>query len=179
MLLFFRRGASLAETQEMEFTATRNTTTRNPERDRSAVMSLDWLTRSAEPIEPGPELDREIELRVFGHRSTRPAPPFSTEDWNAQALAELVSRQTGWWFDVCEREGRWSAMWIEPPVGAAVKPRRILSLITATADTRAAAICRALLRATRCPRWPGVGRQEGAGSPEVAAALPLRISTAS
>ncbi|HYK41706.1 MAG TPA: hypothetical protein VE007_04895 [Thermoanaerobaculia bacterium] len=152
--------------------------TKNPQRDHSAVASFDWLTRTAEPLEPGPELDREIERRVFGRASTRQVPPFSTEDWNAQALAELVSRETGWWFDVSERDGLWSAMWIEPPAGAATKPRRILSLITATADTRAAAICRALLRATRCPRWPGVGR-DAAGPLEVPAGAGLRLSTAS
>ena len=155
--------------------------TKNPKCDESAVQGFDWLTRPAEPLEPGPELDREIERRVFGRTSTRPAPPFSTQDWNAQALAELVSRQTGWWFDVCERDGEgvWSAMWIEPPVGAATKPRRILSLITATGETRAAAICRALLRATRCPRWPGACRETAAGSPEVSKAGGLRLSTAS
>ena len=132
----------------------------------STSSSFDWLTRSAEPLEPGPELDREIERRVFGRTSTRPVPPFSTQDWNAQALAELVSRQTGWWFDVTEREGVWSAMWIEPPAGAPTKPRRILSLITATGSTRAAAICRALVRATRCPRWPEACRQDPAGAVE-------------
>lgn len=152
--------------------------TKNSQRDQSPIASFDWLTRSAEPLEPGPELDREIERRVFGRIPTRPAPPFSTEDWNAQALAELVSRETGWWFDVSERDGLWSAMWIEPPVGAATKPRRILSLITATAETRAAAICRALLRAARCPRWPGVCR-EGSVPREIPAGGGLRFSTAS
>ena len=145
----------------------------------SAVASFDWLTRSAQPVEPGPDLDREIEERVFGRTSTRQVPPFSTQDWNAQALAELVSRQTGWWFDVSEREGIWSAMWIEPPVGAPTKPRRILSLITATGPTRAAAICRALLRATRCPRWPGACRRDAAIPPESPARKPILMPAAS
>ena len=153
--------------------------TKNPKRAGSTVATFDWLTRSAERIEPGPDLDREIERRVFGRSSNRPAPPFSTNDWNAQSLAELVSRQTGWWFDVCEGEGVWSAMWIEPPVGAATKPRRILSLITATGDTKAAAICRALLRATRCPRWPGIPRDAAAGAPAGPAPAALRFSTVS
>jgi len=152
--------------------------TKIPTRDGSTIASFDWLMRSAEPLEPGPDLDREIERRVFGRTSNRPAPPFSTQDWNAQALAELVSRETGWWFDVCERDGVWSAMWIEPPVGAATRPRRILSLITATGDTRAAATCRALLRATRCPRWPGIGREAGASDSEAVSGA-LRYSTAS
>jgi hypothetical protein len=145
----------------------------------SASARFDWLTRSAEPLEPGPELDREIERRVFGRTSTRPVPPFSTQDWNAQALAELVSRQTGWWFDVSEREGIWNAMWIEPPAGAPTRPRRILSLITATGPTRAAAICRALLRATRCPRWPETCRQDPHVTAEKPSSEPLLASTAS
>ncbi|MDQ6893479.1 MAG: hypothetical protein M3167_12465 [Acidobacteriota bacterium] len=152
--------------------------TKDAQRDSSAINSFDWLTRPAEALEPGPELDREIERRVFGRNSTHSAPPFSTQDGNAEGLAELVSGQTGWWFDVSEREGTWSAMWIEPPVGSGAKPRRILSLITATGDTRAAAICRALLRATRCPRWPGACRQDEAVSPEVPATGALRMSTA-
>ena len=129
-----------------------------------AGARFDALTRSSEPLEGGPELDREIERRVFGRSSVRSTPPFSTQDWSAQALAELVSRETGWRFEVSELDGRWSAMWIEPPAGVATKSRRILSLITATGETRAAAICRALLGATHCPRWPPTCR-EGAAVP--------------
>ena len=149
-----------------------------PERN-STSATVDWLTRSAEPLEPGPDLDREIERRVFGRASRRAVPPFSTQDWSAQALAELVSRQTGWWYDVSEREGVWSAMWIEPPAGAPTRPRRILSLITATGPTRAAAICRALLRATRCPRWPEACRQDAAVTVKPPLPEPLLASTAS
>jgi len=104
----------------------------------------------------GEQLDRQIERRVFGRDSEKSVPPFSTEDWTATALAELASRRTGWWFDVAERDGVWEAMWIEhPPISEERKPGdRILSLITATASTRALAICRSLLRAAACPRWP-------------------------
>ena len=76
----------------------------------------------------------------------------------------------------------WSAMWIEPPAGAPTKPRRILSLITATGPTRAAAICRALVRATRCPRWPEACPQDPAAAVERSskpARGPLVASTAS
>jgi hypothetical protein len=142
-----------------------------------AVARFEWSPRSAEPLEPGPELDREIERRVFGRSSVRATPPFSTEDWSAQTLAEIVSRETGWRFEVSERDGTWSAMWIEPPAAAATKSRRILSLITATGETRAAAICRALLRATRCPRWPSTCR-EAAAAPGAGTGS-LLLSTAS
>ncbi|MEO8191512.1 MAG: hypothetical protein ABI682_14315 [Acidobacteriota bacterium] len=112
------------------------------------------------PPESGPELDREIERRVFSRAPARAVPPFSTEDWTATALLELVLRRTGWKCDLTEQDGTWSAMWIEyPGVSSAAGSRsKILSMITASAPTRALAICRALLKATRCPRWPGISR---------------------
>jgi len=110
--------------------------------------------RSGAPPSPGPDLDREIERRVFGRESSRPAPPFSTEDWTASTMAELVARRTGWTFDVMRQDGVWSAMWIERPQASAGPKRRVLSLVTATAPTRPLAICRALLRAAGSPRWP-------------------------
>ncbi len=111
------------------------------------------FTRSTHPVPAGPELDREIEVRVF-NTSARTAPPFSTEDWTACTMAELVARRTGWSFDAMLHDGLWSALWIEQPSVSAGSKRRVLSLITATAPTRPLAICRALLRAARCPRWP-------------------------
>lgn len=112
------------------------------------------FARPSEPVSAGPDLDREIEQRVFGRQSSRPAPPFSTEDWTASTMAELVARQTGWTFDVMRQDGVWSAMWIERPQASAGPKRRVLSLVTATAPTRPLAICRALLRAAGSPRWP-------------------------
>ncbi len=109
--------------------------------------------------ESGPELDREIERRVLRKAPARAVPPFSTEDWTATALAQMVSRQTGWACEVSEQDATWSAIWIEYPNSSPSAPRqRILSMITASAPTRALAICRALIRATGCPRWPGVVR---------------------
>jgi hypothetical protein len=101
----------------------------------------------------GEELDRYIESRVFGRAAARSVPPFSTEEWTATALAELVSRETGWRFEAALRDGTWEAMWIEYP---RTGRRRVLSLTTATAPTRALAICRALIKATGSPRWPAM-----------------------
>jgi hypothetical protein len=108
-------------------------------------------------LEGGVELDREIELCVFGRVAADAVPPFSTEDWTAAALADLVARRTGWTFDIAQRDGIWEAVWIERPATAAApgaKKRRIQSLVTATGETSALAICRSLLRATSCPSWP-------------------------
>jgi hypothetical protein len=116
-----------------------------------------WRRSRSTDLPSGAELDRQVEWRLFGRLAGRNVPPFSTEDWTAVALAELVARETGWWFDVTERDGTWEAMWIEhPPLSIqSTSRRRILSLVTATAPTRALAICRSLLRAAGCPRWPG------------------------
>jgi len=127
---------------------------------------LGWLpgpaTRTAgraseDDADGGVEIDREIERRVFGRVGGGAVPPFSSEDWTAAALAELVARRTGWTFDIAQRDGVWEAMWVERPAAAAApgaKKRRIQSLVTATGATSALALCRSLLRATSCPRWP-------------------------
>ena len=128
----------------------------HPSLDKDGSRS--WRRSRWAELPAGEELDRQIERRVFGRVPGRSVPPFSTEDWTAVALAELVSRQTGWWFDVVERDGTWEAMWIElPPPGGSEhgSRRRILTLVTATASTRALAICRSLVKATACPRWRG------------------------
>jgi hypothetical protein len=115
------------------------------------------LSRCAQ-LPAGEELDRLIEARVFGRGAARSVPPFSTEDWTATALVELVSRLTGWRFEAALRDGTWEAMWIEYPAKPSDGPRgrRVLSLTTATGSTRALAICRALIKATGSPRWPSV-----------------------
>ena len=123
-----------------------------------ALQVSDRTPRSRTPWEaPGTELDREIERRVFGRASGGGVPPFSTQDWTAAALAQLVARRTGWSFDVAERDGIWSAIGIErstAPSGPGPVRGRILSLVTTTGETRAHAICRCLLQASRSPRWP-------------------------
>lgn len=138
-----------------------------------AVASGRSVSHASLPPASGPELDREIERRVFARAPGRSVPPFSSEDWTATALAELVSRQTGWTCEVSDQHGSWSAMWIEHP-GASPAPaarRRILSMVTASGPTRALAICRSLVKATRCPGWPGVSRP-GAFDLESASAPP-------
>lgn len=136
----------------------------SPEQGRVATPVA---RRPSGPPSAGPELDREIERRVFGRAPARAVPPFSTQDWTASALAQLVSKQTGWSFDVSERVGIWSAIWIEhPPASRDTSGRqRILSLITAAAPTRPLAICRAILKASGCPRWPGVSHDAGLREP--------------
>jgi hypothetical protein len=97
----------------------------------------------------GRELDRNLRDRIFGSSRKRYVPPFSTRDWSAIALAELVSRRTGWKYQLLAQGGTFTAIWFEgegslegPPAMAMGKGR-----------TRALALCRALLEATRSPAW--------------------------
>jgi hypothetical protein len=105
--------------------------------------------RLPEPV-AGAELDRLVGIRVFRHLPPGSVPAFSTSDWTATALAELVVRRAGWVFDAFERNGRWWVTWSreqKPP------SRAISGFVTSTAPTWALAICRGLLRATETRDW--------------------------
>ena len=103
-------------------------------------------------IHEGPELDALVQQRVFGEVG-RYVPPFSTSDWSALALAELISDRKGWRYQLIENEGSWTAVWFEPRSGK----RGLSTLVSARAPTRALALCRGLLKAVRSPRWPHTG----------------------
>jgi hypothetical protein len=99
-------------------------------------------------VNEGPELDALVQERVFGGTGGS-VPPFSTRDWTALALAELVSDRRGWRYHLIENDGVWTAVWLEPRSG----PRGIQTLVSSRAPTRALALCRGLLKAARSPRW--------------------------
>jgi hypothetical protein len=99
----------------------------------------------------GPELDRELDIRVLGGSGGDRIPPFSTRDWSSLALAELIAERTGWEYRLMLSGGSWTASWFDR---APSNRRPLPTLITARGPTRALAICRALLRASRSPRWP-------------------------
>jgi len=96
----------------------------------------------------GPELDALVQRRVFGG-TAQSVPPFSTRDWTALALAELVADRRGWRYQLIEQDGGWTAVWFEPRSGR----RGYQTLVSSRAPTRALALCRGLLKATRSPRW--------------------------
>lgn len=104
----------------------------------------------------GEELDRRIERTVLFRESGEPVPRFSSDDGAATQLALDVARKTGWDFEISRRGGLWCVSWVEnrrrEPGDA--RRRKIGALVTATAPTRPLAICRALLKAARLPRWP-------------------------
>ena len=119
---------------------------------------------------PGPEFDRELQKRIFGTDRAESVPPFSTRDWTALALAELVAERTPWRYQLVESAGTWTAIWFEGG-----QRRRVAAMVTARAATRALAICRALSKATRSPRWtaPAGGGSRPAPGPSPAD-LPAR-----
>jgi hypothetical protein len=96
----------------------------------------------------GPDFDRELQQRVFGTDHAASVPPFSTRDWTALALAELVAERTSWRYQLIESAGTWTAIWFE-----SARSRPVAAMVTARASTRALALCAALLKATRSPRW--------------------------
>ena len=105
----------------------------------------------------GPELDQRVVTEVLNTRSTdQPPPSFSRDERAAMELAVEVSRRTGWRFEVSCSGGLWSVTWIEDRRREAgdARRRKIGALVTATGPTRPLAICRALVKAARLPRWP-------------------------
>lgn len=98
-------------------------------------------------LEPGPYLDRMIELKVFGRKPVAEAPPYSTDDGAAERVIAELNRPPLRWVAVREENG-WTFSWRQPsetsdPDSTAT---RYLRLISASAPTRALAICRAALK---------------------------------
>lgn len=106
----------------------------------------------------GPQLDRLLARRVLGGEGEPPVPPYSSEDWAAMALAELVGRQSGWSFHLAFCGSAWMATFTEKGATKSDTPTAPLSfLVSSSGHSRALAISRALLKVTRCPRWIALG----------------------
>jgi hypothetical protein len=98
--------------------------------------------------EPGPVLDRLIELRVFGRKPITDVPPYSTSDSAADAVVRMLARPPWRWMCV-QTGGEWTFHWRKPlenqdPESSTVS--RYVNLITVTAPTRPLAICLAALK---------------------------------
>ena len=106
----------------------------------------------------GPDLDRTLARRVLGGPGDVPVPPYSSEDWAALALAELVGRQSSWSFHLAFCGNAWMATFTEkgaPKGGSPTAP--VASFVSASGRSRSLAIARALLKVARCPRWMPLG----------------------
>jgi hypothetical protein len=106
----------------------------------------------------GPDLDRTLARRVLGGPGDLPVPPYSSEDWAAMALAELVGRQSSWSFHLAFCGNAWMATFTEKgtPKGE-ISTAPVSSFVSASGRSRALAIARALLKVVRCPRWMPLG----------------------
>jgi hypothetical protein len=127
-------------------------------RDSEGVEGYDARAGSQFEKTTGPELDRLLARRVLGGQGDQPAPPYSSEDLAATALAELVGRQSGWSFHLAFCGDAWMATFTEKGERKNDVPTSPLaSLVSATGRSRSLAICRALLKVTRSPRWSPLG----------------------
>lgn len=102
----------------------------------------------------GPEIDRSLAIRVLGGDTPPSVPPYSSEDWAATALAELIGRQSAWSFHLTFCRAAWTATFTEK----AARPRDpwssgVSAFVCASGRTRAIAICRAIWKVSRSPRW--------------------------
>jgi hypothetical protein len=130
----------------------------SPARESDGVEAYDARAGSHFEKTAGPELDRLLARRVLGGQGEQPAPPYSSEDLAATALAELVGRQSGWSFHLAFCGDAWMATFTEKGERKIDVPTSPLaSLVSATGRRRSLAICRALLKVTRSPRWSPLG----------------------
>src|SRR5262245_39685668 len=128
------------------------------EHDGSGPAAYDARAGRRFAATAGPQLDRLLAHRVLGGEAEAPAHPYSSEDWAAMSLAELVGRQSDWSFHVSFCGDAWMATFTEkgvPKKDIATPP--LSSLVSASGRSRAIAISRALLKVTRSPRWMALG----------------------
>jgi hypothetical protein len=137
---------------------------RNGGDDGKRPKAYDLRAESSFADTAGPEMDRLLARRVLGGAAAMPVPPYSSEDWAAMALAELVGRQSGWSFHLAFCGNAWMATFTEKGEAKdAVPDSPVASFVSATGRSRALAIARALLKVARCPRWMPLGDRFLAG----------------
>jgi hypothetical protein len=128
-----------------------------PAREARKAESYDTRAGSRFAETAGPELDRLLARRVLGGEGEAPAPPYSSEDLAATALAELVGRQSDWSFHLAFCGSAWMATFTQKSDPKEPPSPPVATLVSASGRSRALAICRALLKVTRCPRWSPLG----------------------
>lgn len=104
-----------------------------------------WTSSDADA---GPQLDRIIELRVFGRKPVADVPPYSTDDEVAERVIARLARPPLRWISLKEGD-QWTFHWRAPSIGMAslgdTTAGRYQKVASASAPTRPLAICRASL----------------------------------
>ena len=98
--------------------------------------------------EAGSYLDRLIELRVFGRKPISAVPAYSTDENAADLVIGRLNRPPLRWMSLQDGNS-WTFHWRTPVAGQIADDStatRYARLVSATAPTRALAICRAALR---------------------------------
>lgn len=85
-------------------------------------------------VAAGPDLDHEIDRRIFRHEDGSDAAPYSST-YEASLLLEYQLSRSGWLMDVVNRGPYW------------VKLERGAACVTASGETVELALCRAALKA--------------------------------
>ena len=126
-------------------------------------------------IEPEPEagvyLDRLIELRVFGRKPISTVPAYSSDENAADLVIARLNRPPLRWMSLEEGES-WTFHWRSPVAGDVSDDStaaRYGRLVSASAPTRALAVCRAALKlvknSTERPRLEPSPAPRPLGSP--------------
>jgi len=96
--------------------------------------------------EPGPYLDRLIELRVFGRKPAGEVPAYSSDETAAEMVIGCLNKPPLRWMSLKDGDG-WTFHWRKPvPLPAGRSRARYTKLVSVTAATRPLAICRAALK---------------------------------
>ncbi len=96
--------------------------------------------------EPGPYLDRLIELRVFGRKPAGEVPAYSSDETAAEMVIGRLNKPPLRWMSLKDGDG-WTFHWRKPvPLPAGRSRARYMKLVSVTAPTRPLAICRAALK---------------------------------
>ena len=98
--------------------------------------------------EAGAYLDRLIELRVFGRKPISSVPAYSTDEIAADLVIARLNRPPLRWMSLQDGDS-WTFHWRSPAGGEISDDStaaRYARLVSASAPTRALAICRAALK---------------------------------
>lgn len=116
------------------------------------------MSKSVPPaeLEAGPYIDRLIELQVFGQKPASDPPAYSTDDTMAERVLAHLNRPPLRWMAIREEAG-WTVAWRQPSEAddADSTATRYLRLVSASAPTRALAICRSALKLVEATRKNG------------------------